>query len=336
VLRGCLGMSKRTRGTDLMNEINQGRRKEGVPEEIEKIRDKILLECEELLCVGARIRPLFKDDVQIGWVRGIYSSEMVVLKKWIYDTSEFLIQVMLLSTTLTREEIKSLTMLDMHSIMRIIYRMKEYDISLYPYLSAFSTTSNSERIWFTQEPILAKRKIKLPDGKKIRLLTNSDHLRLWITLCTYRAQAKQRLEASLNALMIVRPWAGKSADPIAADLKNLSRNLSLDTIDSWRQVVNTITPTSEDGWAHAADSVEGLYKELLGMMNNDRHEQVIHQLEIQQKQKAEQERIQQAAMLEKRLKELDEEPARGFLVRTEQEVRELEKTLRRGVVPADN
>jgi hypothetical protein len=33
---------------------------------------------------------------------------------------------------------------------------------------------------------------------------------------------------------------------------------------------------TNDGWAHAGDSVEDLLRELKGLLNNDRHEQVMN------------------------------------------------------------
>ena len=45
---------------------------------------------EELIEVGARIRPLLLDGKRVGWVRGIHLSERKALQRWIPDETEYI------------------------------------------------------------------------------------------------------------------------------------------------------------------------------------------------------------------------------------------------------
>lgn len=74
---------------DIMRRINDGELRTAPAEEIEKIKDKITENCEELIEVGARIRPLFVDGKQIGWVRGIHLQERRVLRRWVRDPNDY-------------------------------------------------------------------------------------------------------------------------------------------------------------------------------------------------------------------------------------------------------
>jgi hypothetical protein len=45
----------------------------------------------------------------------------------------------------------------------------------------------------------------------MKVLAAADQARLWASLCNYRSQNKERLDASFNAVLIIRPWVGKGA-----------------------------------------------------------------------------------------------------------------------------
>jgi hypothetical protein len=174
--------------------------------------------------------------------------------------------------------------------------MTNSDLSLYPYLSAFVTTSTSEQLWFSRGAELSsfqKKVISLPDGSDIQLISAPDQARLWATLCNYREHAKQRLDASFNTLMMLRPWAGKGADGLATELKNTSRSLQPDQMEAWTDLVRVKKPVNlSDGWAHGEDdSREGILRELGGMLSNDRHEKVMAQLEKGIRDEAEQKKL---------------------------------------------
>jgi hypothetical protein len=112
----------------------------------------------------------------------------------------------------------------------------------------------------------------MPDGKQVRISAPSEQARLWATLCNYRVMAKQRLEASMNAVLTIRPMVGKAADPLANDLKVVARSLQTDTLEPWREIVRFKEEVNfDDGWAHSGDdSVEGMLRELNGMITMSR------------------------------------------------------------------
>ena len=126
----------------------------------------------------------------------------------------------------------------------------------------------------------------------MKLYTAPDHARLWATLCNYREQSKRRLEATMNALMTIRPHVGKAADPVANDLKATARSLMTDSLEPWTEIVaHKQEVQAEDGWAHSEDSSpEGIQRELQGMVSNDRHERFFAWWETQLREQAETQR----------------------------------------------
>lgn len=284
-------MARSTPGSELMQKINDGRLAQVPSAEIQKFRTAISTEIEELLEVGARIRPLYHGDERIGWVRGVHQSERRYLRRYFHDNLEIAEHVIRAGTSLSREYVASLSAIELRNLLRVITEMTNSDLRLYPFIGPFVTTSTSEQIWYSQGTALTafqKRIVELPDGTPMTLLSAPDQARLWAALCTYRERAKSRLEATNNAVLIVRPWAGKGADGLANDLKAMARSLIADTLDPWIEMVQVKKPIHiDDGWAHGEDdSREGLLREIDGMMNNDRHEQVVAAFESQQLEKA--------------------------------------------------
>ena len=274
----------RTEGVDLLQRLHDGRILQAEPDLIRKVRTQITQEIEELLEVGARIRPLCVNGEQIGWARGVHLTERKQLKRYLFDRIQFTKQVLKIGTSLSEEFIKGLSSNELRTLVRVITEMTNSDLRLYSYMTPFVTTSVSEQLWFARGTELTgySRKVaELPDGTSMPILAAPDQARLWATLCNYREKAKARLDASMNALLIVRPWAGKSADGLATDLKNTARALMSDRMDPWAEVVQTPRSVNfNDGWAHGEDdSKEGLLRELDGMMSFDRHEQVIKAME---------------------------------------------------------
>src|SRR5208337_861583 len=197
-------------GVSLMRRINDGELGKAPVARIERIKKEISDNCEELIDLGARIRPLLVDSVQVGWVRGIHTSERHMLKRWITDPNDFILNTVKLATNFTDEEIEAMTAIEIRSLAEVVKRMSEYDTSLYPFLSAYITTQSSENLWFGKGEKLTSfenRIITMPDGKQVKVMTPPDHSRMWASLCTYREQAKRRLEENFNSLFIVRPWA---------------------------------------------------------------------------------------------------------------------------------
>jgi hypothetical protein len=325
-------------GVDLMRRINDGELKKAPMGRIEAVKKLITENCEELIEGGARIRPLLVGDEQIGWARGLHLQERLMLRRWVKDPNDFVGHALALATSLAEEEIDALTALEARSLAEVVKRMTEYDTSLFPFLSAYVTTQSSENLWYGQGEKLTSYENKvvlMPDGKRIKLLVPPDHARMWASLCTYREQAKRRLEDNFNSLFIVRPWAGRSADPISAELKNVARSLETDSTEPWERVVRKeAAANKDDGWAHAGDSVEDMQRELKGMISGDKHERLMDKWQKQMEDEAE--------ATKRKLSELraerrgDSEPgiiAERMEVFTDKQVKERQAALRKGLPP---
>lgn len=288
-----MGKPQLPSGIDLMRRINEGSTQKVSSNYLNAVRSSIIENCDELLEVGARIRPMLVEGKQIGWVRGIHYTERRRLSRWIFDSNEYLIAIISLATTLTRSEIEDLTPLEFRNLILLTQKMSDYDVSLFPYLSAFTSTFVSENLWHsggTNFTFFENRVIDLPDGRSMKILVPSDHARLWASLCVYREQAKARLDASWNVILQVRPLVGKNVDPLAAELKKNDRMLATNSLEPWENIVKPkATPDLDDGWAHAEnmETREGMLKELHGMLVNDRHEQLMAKFEKQQIEAAE-------------------------------------------------
>ena len=268
-------------GMDIMRRINAGEfNPQAPPQDVEEIKRQITENCEELIDIGARIRPLLVDGAQVGWVRGIPWAERQMLKRWVRDPNDYVALSIQYATSFTREEIEAMQPEEIKSLVDVIKQMTDYDLSLYPYLNAFVTTQISESLWYGKGEQLTAfdhKVVTLPDGKKITIMAPPDHARMWATLCTYREQAKRRVEDNMNALFIVRPWAGKHADPIGRELQRIAEQLETGSNYMWEQVVVARKKKVDlnDGWAHPGDSVEDLRRELDNMIKGDKHEKVM-------------------------------------------------------------
>jgi hypothetical protein len=327
--------SEHSLGMDIMRRINEGELKKAPSEYIEAVKAKIILNCEELIMQGARVRPLMSDGKQVGWCRGVHVSERQMLKHWIKDPNDYILNVLLLGTSYTTLEIEEMSAFEVRSLTEVVQQMTAYDASLMPYLQAYSTSAASENLWFSKGAELAaweNRIIDMPDGKKIRLMLPSEHARIWVSLCSYRNQAKKRLEQDFNALFIVRPWAGRSADPIQAELNRVARTLDTNAQEPWEQVVRPVRPdiNKNDGWGHPGDSLEDLQRELKGMMSGDKHEQLMDKWQKQMEQEAEDER--KARDEKRKLKGTDEAGVvqQRTVILTEKEIRERQKAMQSG------
>jgi len=331
---------KDTRGVEIMRRINAGELKKLPSDYIHKVRTDVTDALEELLDFGARIRPLILEGKRIGWCRGIHLSERKVLQRWSMDLTEFAENVIKLGTSLSSEYIEGLSGAEMQGLIRLLKEMSDYDISLFPFLYAFSTTTPSYRLWCSRGQQISgfeNRVVPLPDGKEMKILVPSDHARFWSTLCVQHDKSVSRVEASMNAALIIRPWVGKNAEGLNTELKNNARALMFDNPEPWSNVVRLEkTVDFDDGWAHADDSLEGLQRELVGMMSNDRHERLIAAFEEQQK-------AQSTALLEEAQKRVEARGGPGIIsekveILTDKEVEERGKRLKKGkprITPRD-
>jgi hypothetical protein len=278
---------------DLMRRINDGDLKKAPAEHVERVKRQITENCEELIEVGARIRPLLSGDRQVGWVRGLHPQERRMLKRWIQSPNDYIANTLLLATSLTPGELEDMTGLEVRALAEVVRQMTECDMSLYPFIAAYVTTQSSENLWYGRGEKLTSyenKTVTMPDGKQVRIMCPPDHARAWASLCAYREQAKHRLEDNFNAVFMVRPMAGKSADPIYAELKSIARAMETDSMEPWQRVVKAMpAPHLNDGWAHAGDSVEDLQRELKGMLEGDKHERLMEawqkQMEAEAKEK---------------------------------------------------
>jgi hypothetical protein len=324
-------------GMDIMRRISDGQTQLAPAEDVERIKQEISENCEELIEIGARIRPLMCDGKQIGWVRGIHSAERKIMRRWVRDPNDYVAMTILHATTFTKEEIEAMQGLEIRSIVEVIKQMSNYDLSLYPYLAAYVTTSSSEALWYGKGEDLTSfdhKVVTMPDGKKMTIMAPPDHSRLWATLCNYREQAKKRLEDNFNSLFIVRPWAGKGADPIAHELKNISRQLETNSNHMWEQVVRVPRAVDKnDGWGHPGDTVDDLIREMKGMMEGDKHERL---MDAWQKQMVAEAEAKKKAIEEARKKRGVEGPgisAERTEVLTDAQVKARQAALRAGKMP---
>ncbi len=325
-------MPKATAGTELRNQIFSGGTQRATPEIVRTVRVHVSEACEEILDIGARIRPLMVGDARLGWVRGLHITERKILARWCVGT-EFLEQALLLATSLGREELACFTTREIFNLVRLVKQMTDFDLSLAPYMTAFATTSVSEFLWHGKGLALTSfenRVVRMPDGGEVKIMSPSHHAKLWASLCTYRTANKLKIDGMMNAAMIVRPWVRNAMDPFVAELRVSARNLEVDAIEPWESVVSTHAVEVDDGWGHPDDTREGLLRELHGMLAHDKHEQVMDAFMRQQIRaaEAEQERI---ARLQKKRGGPGVYQKEGVVVLTPAEVRKREQQMKKGV-----
>jgi hypothetical protein len=283
-------------GVDIMRKFSDGLMQKPPSAFIESARMSITDNCDELIEIGARIRPLTVEGKQIGWVRGVHGSERRRLGRWLTDSNDYVVAILMLATTLTRAEILDLSSMELRNLVELVKKMTEFDLSLFPYMSAFTSTLVSENLWHgygTKLTSFENKIVELPDGQTMKIVMPSDHARLWSTLCVYREQAKARLDASWNAVLQVRPMAGKSVDPLAKELKASGKLLMTNSLEPWEGIIKVQAEIDlDDGWAHAEnlETRDGMMKELHGMLANDKHEQLMAKFEAQQLEAAEERR----------------------------------------------
>lgn len=303
-------------------------------DQVVRVRSDVSEAMTELLEIGARIRPLLIDRKQVGWVRGLHFAERKMIQRMLLDSKQQILHSLQLATSFSREELEACTSLEIQGLSRIVAEMSDRDVSLFPYLSAFTTTSASEGLWWSRGQSLSnydRHVIPLPGGKDMQLIAAPDHSRLWVSLCTLREQAKQRLDDNFNAAMIVRAQVGKGANSIIGELKGISKTLIPDISDPWECIVKTAVDKN-DGWAHTEDSYEGLKREMDAMLAVDKHERLIEKFHAQQYNEAKEKKEKLESMMRDRIPELEE---RGIEVLSDKDIKQRQRGLRQGrAVPA--
>lgn len=322
-------------GIELLRQLSEGTVKKVPNEYVLRVKASVSEACDELIELGARIRPLVVDGQKIGWVRGLHTTERRRLSRWVHEPNDYISSVLNLATSLKNEEIENFSALEIRNMIELIQKMTEYDISLYPYLSAYTGTMSSENLWHgygTQLTSFENRRIEMPDGGEMRILAPSEHARLWATLCVYREQAKARLDSNWNAVLQVRPLAGKSVEPLAKELKTLGQSLATDSLDPWENIVKYKADRDlDDGWAHPEnlETPEGMLKELHGSMNFDKHEQTMADIEKRLLAAAEARNAAIAAAHPNRGLGINEET---LTIHTEEDIRNIERNLKKGKI----
>jgi hypothetical protein len=297
-----------TVGTELLQQLMSGELAKPTPETVERVRSAVTPALVELLDRGFRARPMLLQGKLVGFVRGLHAGERRQLFTWFTDAQDRIFHLLSLATTLTTAEIEALDGYEAQAILNLVDKATDADLSLYPYLSAFSTTSPSEILWYARGASVGAwtdRKVSLPGGWSFNMIAPPDHARLWSGVAAMRERSKRRVDDTYNAAMITRALTGKGADKLYQALKKTQESLQPDLDAPWMQVVRVEVRDINfaDGWGHAHqdDSVEGILREVEGMAKMDKHERFMaafynQQMEAAQQQEAEMEARFQRAM----------------------------------------
>jgi len=112
-------------GKELLERIQSGSDRPVPTEYLGAVRQKVSENCEELLEMGARIRPLMNGDKQIGWVRGVHLSERKQLKRWIKDPDDFILNMLLLGTSFTTEEFEAMSITEVFQLVKSVRKIPD-------------------------------------------------------------------------------------------------------------------------------------------------------------------------------------------------------------------
>ena len=328
-----------TQGSDLMNQLSRGELTFKSSAYALSIKMKISTALTELITFGARVRPLILEGERVGWIRPFSFSEKKQIDIW-FDKEEDKVKYLLqLCTTLPLATIENLDMVELNSILRILTQGHLADLSLVPYLTSFVTTQSSMGLWHTRNDSMFKPKeFLLPDGSKLSQLLVADHISIWASLCAMREAAILRTEASINAAVIARSFGG--GESWTSYLTNLQKTLqaySMDNMDTWMNTIDFVSYNAKekdlgDGFGHSHEdaSTEGLMREMQGMLEGDKHEQLIQHFYDQQlaQEKAAQDKQRALILARREALKTESDIDSSLIVRTEREVQEREREIR--------
>ncbi|MBV8072923.1 MAG: hypothetical protein JO270_23675 [Acidobacteriaceae bacterium] len=116
-------MAKRTRGLEILEQLNDGRLQQAPTEYLQKTRAQVIEALGELIEVGARIRPLLVGGKRVVWVRGIAPSERKAVRRSTSGEAES-IEPLPLARTLPLGDVRA-PMTEMQSLPRLIRRCKK-------------------------------------------------------------------------------------------------------------------------------------------------------------------------------------------------------------------
>jgi hypothetical protein len=316
-----------------MNDISSGSLAVKSSKYAEEVKTKVTEAMIEVIQFGARVRPLLLGSDRIGWVRAVSYNEKKQIDTWFPSDSERIATTMTYATTLSLDDINSLDMVELNSVLRAVLRLNLADLTLFPYLSAFVSTQASYNLWSSKRNSLDPRVLLMPDGSTLKQLATPDHTLLWSALCGMRADTISRLENAQNAGTIVRGFVGAGADNYNNAISKALNSLRSDAIEPWLELINFMSvkelQTFDDGYGHSHqdNSVEGMMREMKGMTEGDKHEELMKAFHDTQL-RAENEKKRQIAIQVKRRKELDEADDSVYVIRTEAEVKRKERLLK--------
>ena len=323
-------------GTQLMDQIASGELKYHQSNIAQEVKGRVTTAMDEIIQLGARIRPLKLNGKRVGWIRPLAYAERKILDQLIEDESERILLTLTHCTSLTEDEVLDLDIHELNSILHRLYNANVADLSLFPYISAYVTTQASQNLWCSRHDLIYDRKIiTLPDGKTLRLLATPDHINLWATLSTIRQNSINRLEESLNFGTLIKAQIGKSAEKYVKELIRSLNMFQVDLLEPWTEVVDYVKlqankPHFEDGFGHAHEdnTIQGLMREMDGMFQGDRHEQLMQTFYDKQLSEAKEKETKIQEIIQQRRKALDEMEDDGALVVvTDAEVRRREREI---------
>jgi hypothetical protein len=181
---------------------------------------------------------------------------------------------------------------------------------------------------------LAPKRIVLPDGKELKQLSSPDILQLWVSLCRIRETTIERLENAQNAGTIAKAFVGKGADNYNNAISQALASLRTDSIEPWMDVINFLSVKTDqnlhDGYGHSHqdNSTEGLMREMRGMNEGDKHEQLMDAFHQSQLREEEEKRRRVDELIARRREILEAADANEIMVvRTEAEVKKREREI---------
>lgn len=285
--------AERGRGIDLINQAVSNSDTD-LPPELEEIRANTIISVGESLYYGARPRPLLRDGSPVGYARGLRQAEKYWLNNMFPSPVDRTVEMVLLATTLTREQVYAMSAIELKRVLQLIHHETRSDSRLLGWVYPYSTTIASEKLWCCK--MAPPAHVELPHGTMPTKGVSDLYLH-WAFMANLREETKVSLRETMNAAMIVRSHIGKAAQQLSNELNSMQAKLKSNIAQPWLESGSKLLQNVDfdDGWGHSHQdqSLDGLMREYWGMVNEDKHEQFMNLLlEKQQKDLvAERERI---------------------------------------------
>lgn len=278
-------------GTELMQRLSTGELSSVHSEVAIRVKQEVTNAFEELVRVGARIRPLMLGGVRVGWVRSLGFAERNQITLWAANVQERVFLTLKYATSLTADDINNLDNTEINSILRIIQTANTSDISLYPYVSPYATTYSSVKQWDSRtDELWTRKRIEMFDGRILTIMLCPDLLHYWAAMASCREHSIQKLEHSLDISYLIQ---STTREQYSKELVKALNEFNPDRIEPWLEVVNTLALDPnlnlQDGFGHAHQdsSLQGLMREMHGMMEGDKHEKLMQSFYTSQLKAAE-------------------------------------------------